>query len=90
MQRFGEAAQLYETANYYEKAANLYIKLKNWTKIGQTLPHISSSMIQLQFAKAIEADGKYKEAVVAQEAARDYDNAMGLLLDKLNDPENTN
>jgi hypothetical protein len=27
--------------------------------LGQILPHISSSKIQLQFAKAKEADGRY-------------------------------
>ena len=43
-----EAASLYETAGYHDKAAYLYIKLKNWTKIGQLLPHISSPKIQLQ------------------------------------------
>jgi hypothetical protein len=31
---------------------------------------------------------RYKEAVAAYEAARDYDNAVRLYLDKLNDPEN--
>jgi WD repeat-containing protein 19 len=31
---------------------------------------------------------RYKEAVEAYEAARDYDNAVRLHLDKLNDPEN--
>ena len=41
-----------------------------------------------QFFKAKEADGKFKEAVAAYEAARDYDNAVRLLLDKMNDPEN--
>ena len=44
--------------------------MKNWTKIGQILPNISSSKIQQQFARAKEADGKYKEAVLAYEAAR--------------------
>ena len=52
------------------QAAHLYIKMKNWSKIGQILPHISSSKIQLHFAKAKEMDGKYKEAVAAYEAAR--------------------
>ena len=88
MKQLGEAALLYESAQYYDKAAHLYIKLKNWTKIGALLPNISSPKIQLQFAKAKETDGKYKEAVVAYEAARDYDSAVRLLLDKLNDPEN--
>ena len=88
MKQLGEAALLYESAQYYDKAAHLYIKLKNWTKIGGLLPNISSPKIQLQFAKAKETDGKYKEAVVAYEAARDYDSAVRLFLEKLNDPEN--
>ena len=46
-----EAASLYEISGYHDKAAYLYIKLKNWTKIGQLLPHISSPKIQLQYAK---------------------------------------
>ena len=33
-------------------------------------------------------DGKYKDAVTAYETARDYDSAVRLYLDKLNDPEN--
>ena len=52
------------------------------------MPHITSPKIQLQFAKAKEADGKYKEAVAAYESAREFDAAVRLYLDKLNDPEN--
>ena len=88
MKQLSEAAQLYESGQYYDKAAHLYIKLKNWAKIGALLPHISSPKIQLQFAKAKEMDGKFKDAVSAYEAARDYDSAVRLYLDKLNDPEN--
>ncbi|KAL3180068.1 hypothetical protein MRX96_037454 [Rhipicephalus microplus] len=32
MKQNQEAAPLYEQGNYYDKAANLYIKLKNWNK----------------------------------------------------------
>ena len=88
MKQLSEAAQLYEAGQYYDKAAHLFIKLKNWTKIGAILPNISSPKIQLQFAKAKEMDGKFKDAVQAYEAARDYDSAVRLYLDKLNDPEN--
>ena len=107
MKQLSDAAHLYESAQYYDKAAHLYIKLKNWSKIGSLLPNISSPKIQLQFAKAKEADGKFKDAVEAYEAARytynapillnflmifphfrDYDSAVRLYLDKLNDPEN--
>merc|ERR1719266_40092 len=88
MKQLGEAAQLYEAAQYHDKAAHLYIKLKNWTKVGNILPQITSPKIQLQYAKAEEADGKFKDAVQAYEHARDYDSAVRLYLDKLNDPEN--
>ena len=47
MKQLGEAATLYEQANYFDKAAYLYIKLKDWTKIGKLLPHISSPKIQV-------------------------------------------
>ena len=73
-----------------------------FSQVGNILPQISSPKIQLQYAKAKEADGKFKDAVQAYEHARDYDSAVGaivflsrhisfqvrLYLDKLNDPEN--
>ena len=40
MKQNTEAATLYEISGYHDKAAYLYIKLKNWSKIGQLLPHI--------------------------------------------------
>ena len=87
MKQLSEAAALYENGHYYDKAAYLYIKLKNWPKIGELLPNISSPKIQLQYAKAKENDGKYKEAVQAYLAARDYDSAVRVYLNNLNDPE---
>ena len=47
------------------------------------MPQITSPKIQLQYAKAKEADGKFKDAVQAYEHARDYDSAVRrtLLLD---------
>lgn len=47
MKQLSEAATLYEQANYFDKAAYLYIKLKDWTKIGKLLPHISSPKIRV-------------------------------------------
>jgi len=43
--------------------------------------------IQLQYAKAKEAEGHYRDAVVAYEAARDFDSAVRIHLDNLNNPE---
>ncbi|XP_072190356.1 WD repeat-containing protein 19 isoform X2 [Excalfactoria chinensis] len=87
MKQFSEAAQLYEKGQYYDKAASVYIRCKNWAKVGELLPHVSSPKIHLQYAKAKEADGRYKEAVVAYENAKQWDSVIRLCLDHLNNPE---
>ncbi|EHB16212.1 WD repeat-containing protein 19, partial [Heterocephalus glaber] len=87
MKQFSEAAQLYEKGLYYDKAASVYIRCKNWAKVGELLPHVSSPKIHLQYAKAKEADGRYKEAVVAYENAKQWNSVIRLYLDHLNNPE---
>ncbi|XP_063813141.1 WD repeat-containing protein 19 [Pseudophryne corroboree] len=87
MKQLSEAAQLYEKGQYYDKAASVYIRCKNWAKVGELLPNVSSPKIHLQYAKAKEADGKYKEAALAYENARDWDNVIRIYLDHLNNPE---
>ncbi|NXN95131.1 WDR19 protein, partial [Rhinopomastus cyanomelas] len=87
MKQFAEAAQLYEKGQYYDKAASVYIRCKNWAKVGELLPHIASPKIHLQYAKAKEADGRYKDAVAAYEQAKQWDSAIRLYLDHLNNPE---
>uniref|UniRef100_A0A452SZ61 WD repeat domain 19 n=1 Tax=Ursus maritimus TaxID=29073 RepID=A0A452SZ61_URSMA len=59
MKQFSEAAQLYEKGLYYDKAASVYIRCKNWAKVGELLPRVSSPKIHLQYAKAKEADGRF-------------------------------
>ncbi|XP_024939624.1 WD repeat-containing protein 19 isoform X2 [Cephus cinctus] len=86
MKQFNEAAMLYEKAEYFDKAASAYIKLKNWHKVGQLLPQISSPKINIQYAKAKEAEGKYEEAAKAYETAKDYDNIIRINLEHLNNP----
>ncbi|XP_015234608.1 PREDICTED: WD repeat-containing protein 19 [Cyprinodon variegatus] len=87
MKQFSEAAQLYEKGLYYDKAASVYIRCKNWAKVGELLPNVSSPKIHFQYAKAKEADGKYKEAAQAYENGKDWDNMIRVLLDHLNNPE---
>ncbi|XP_014487118.1 PREDICTED: WD repeat-containing protein 19 isoform X1 [Dinoponera quadriceps] len=86
MKQFSEAALLYEKAEYFDKAASAYIKLKNWHKVGQLLPQISSAKINIQYAKAKESEGKYEEAAKAYETAKDYDNIIRINLEHLNNP----
>ncbi|PIO24270.1 hypothetical protein AB205_0031140, partial [Aquarana catesbeiana] len=87
MKQFSEAAQLYEKGQYYDKAASVYIRCKNWAKVGELLPNVTSPKIHLQYAKAKEADGKYKDAALAFENAKDWDNVIRIYLDHLNNPE---
>ncbi|XP_076760750.1 intraflagellar transport protein Oseg6 [Xylocopa sonorina] len=86
MKQFNEAALLYEKAEYFDKAASAYIKLKNWQKVGQLLPQISSAKINIQYAKAKEAEGKYEDAAKAYETAKDYENIIRINLEYLNNP----
>lgn len=79
---------MYEKAEYFDKAASAYIKLKNWHKVGQLLPQISSAKINIQYAKAKESEGKYEEAAKAYETAKDYDNIIRINLEHLNNPGN--
>lgn len=85
--QYSEAAVFYEKADNYDKAASIFIKLKDWQKVGRLLGGITSNKIHLQYAKAKENEGKYEEAVRAYSAAKDYDSVIRLNLDYLNSPE---
>ncbi|KAJ8298290.1 hypothetical protein KUTeg_024821 [Tegillarca granosa] len=87
MKQWTEAAMLYEQGGYYDKAASVYIRGKNWGKVGELLNHITSPKIHTQYAKAKEADGRYKEAADAYRRAKDWDNVIRIKLDYLQNPE---
>ncbi|XP_075260010.1 WD repeat-containing protein 19-like isoform X2 [Convolutriloba macropyga] len=87
MKQYIESAQLYEKAGFFEKAAIVYIKCKNWGKVGELLPHIASPKLHLQYAKAREAEGKYREAIQAYTSAKDFDNVIRIQVDHLQNPE---
>lgn len=56
-------------------------------KVGDLLSHITSPKIHIQYAKAKEADGRYKEAADAYRSAKDWDNVIRINLDYLQNPE---
>lgn len=87
MKQWVEAAQLYEQGQYYDKAASVYIRGKNWGKVGELLTKITSPKIHAQYAKAKEADGRYKEAADAYKMAKEWDNVIRINLDHLQNPE---
>lgn len=87
MKQFAESASLYEKAQCWDKAAFVYIKLKQWNKVGELIKHITSPKLLIQYAKAKELDGKYKDAAAAYKRGKDYENVIRINLDHLQDPE---
>ena len=45
-------------------------------KVGELLPHITPPKLHLQYAKAREAEGKFREAIQAYSSAKDFDNVI--------------
>lgn len=78
MKQFQEAAMLYEHAKAFDKAATIQIRLKNWSKVGELLMNTSSPKLHTQYAKAREAEGRFKEAALAYCNAADWSNAVRL------------
>jgi WD repeat-containing protein 19 len=87
IRQYAEAGNLYEIGEAWDKAALVYIKSKNWTKVGELLPSITSPKIHSQYGKAREADGYYKDAYKAYMNAKEYENAIRIQLDFLKNPE---
>lgn len=83
--QYSHAAALYDHAGNTEKAASLYIKLKSWLKVESLIPKINSPSIHLQYAKAKEAEGRYNDALKSYLMAQDFESAIRLNLDKLDD-----
>ncbi|XP_041973460.1 WD repeat-containing protein 19 [Aricia agestis] len=83
--QLAHAAALYDHAGNTEKAASLYIKLKSWLKVEALIPKITSPSIHMQYARAKEAEGRYAEALKSYLKAHDYESAIRLNLDKLDD-----
>ena len=73
--------------NSYDKAAQVYMKARNWSKVAEILPHITSPKIYIQYAKNREHEGKFKEAANAYEAGKDYDSVIRINLDHLKNPK---
>ena len=55
----------------HTRSVSLYTR----NKVELLLPHVSSTKIYSQYAKAREAEKHYQKAAKAYEQAKDYDNA---------------
>lgn len=56
--QMSEAAEMYERAGQFERACAIYIQAKNFNAAAPLMARISSSKLQLQFAKAKESEGR--------------------------------
>jgi len=80
LKQLPDAARLYEVGDHLEKAAAIYIKLKNWGAVGPLMSRIASPKLHSEFAKAKEGEGSAHDAVAAYEKADDLDSVVRLLL----------
>ncbi|VDM84828.1 unnamed protein product, partial [Strongylus vulgaris] len=64
IKQYGEAADLYELGQFYDRAAAVCLKAKAWGKVGELLPKVRSPKIHAQYGKVMEAEKRYKEAAV--------------------------
>jgi len=87
MRQFAEAAQLYETAGLYDRAASLYIRELNFDAAGPLMGKIHTPKLHMEYAKAKESRGAFREALVGYERARDLDSIVRLYLQNLNEPQ---
>lgn len=84
--KYEEAAQLFEQVGNLEKAATLYIeRSKNLKAAARLLPQIKSRNIIGLYAQGKEAEGSFIEAEKAYLQAEDWDNAVRIKLEQLND-----
>lgn len=81
-----EAADLYRRAEAHERAAALFIQLKDFGSAAPLMERITTPKLHAQYAKAKEAEGSYAQAADAYERAKDYDSVVRLCLTRLNEP----
>ncbi|KAL5037819.1 hypothetical protein RTP6_005194 [Batrachochytrium dendrobatidis] len=85
IKQYVEAAVIFERGGMLERAAELWIKLKNWNKVSRLIDKLNNPRIFIQYAQAKEVEGQHLEAANAYERAKDYDNLARVLLENLND-----
>lgn len=86
MRQFEEAAKMYEKANKYDDAAAIYIRdTKQMRMAQQILGKVQSRNVLMLYAQAKEEDSQYQDAATAYDRAEDWDNAVRIRVEYLND-----
>ena len=66
---------------------NVILEVSCRNKVGELLPQVTAPKIHNQYARAKEAEGRYKEAAQAYANAKDWDAVIRINLDHLQNPE---
>jgi WD repeat-containing protein 19 len=85
MRQFPEAAALYEAAELWDRAGAIHIAAKNYAAVKPMMDRglITTPKLYVQYARAREAEGSYKEAAAAYERAGDLTAVVRLQIEKL-------
>lgn len=81
-----EAAHLFELAENWDQACQLYIQMQAWQKVHAILPHVSNPKMHAAYAKSCESDGNFNDAIVYYRNAGDLDSVVKIYVEHLADP----
>lgn len=81
-----DAARLFELAENWDQACQLYVHLKAWQKIRSILPHVTNFKMHGEYAKACEKDGNFNDAIESYRNAGDLDSVVRIYIENLSDP----
>lgn len=81
-----EAARMFELAENWDQACQLYVQLKAWQKVHSILPHVTNSKMHAVYAKSCEADENFNEAIEYYRNAGDLDSVVRIYVEQLADP----
>uniref|UniRef100_A0A1S4H4R9 Uncharacterized protein n=1 Tax=Anopheles gambiae TaxID=7165 RepID=A0A1S4H4R9_ANOGA len=81
-----EAASMLERGENWDKAAEIFINLKQWKKVDNILPNVVSLKLHAAYGKAKEAEGHYADAINSYQLAGDLDGVVRIYLQHLDDP----
>eukprot|EP01107_Rhizomastix_libera_P015516 TRINITY_DN5887_c0_g1_i1.p1 TRINITY_DN5887_c0_g1~~TRINITY_DN5887_c0_g1_i1.p1 ORF type:complete len:575 (-),score=134.22 TRINITY_DN5887_c0_g1_i1:663-2351(-) len=80
MKMYIEAAQLFATSALYDKAAGIYIQMRNYMSAKDIMAYVSSPALHSQYAKAKEEEGDFFEAEKSYLLANDIESVIRLNL----------
>lgn len=81
-----EAARLFELAENWDQACQLYVQMQAWQKVHAILPHVSNTKMHAVYAKSCETDGNYNDAIEYYRNAGDLDSVVRIYVEHLADP----